>query len=639
MIRSLWKRLIRALARRPAPSEATAEAGVLWSFLNSRLLLIAGLRCDGPWTAGISHDGAAQPIEARVTEYETDDSSRFGVILIPLPVEIARGVWSLVLSRGGKVAIKIPADQLVDRAVDIEVLTERALVGGARRSREHLARDLMAASASALEQPEGFTLARRLHRLRDALREPLAARVIDAEAPQIVFIDTILAVDERSFWIAGWSRDADHNATVTAISPEGQQADLLDGAFRFARPDVEALFAGQSRQETGHGLVNFVTLAAPSVLDRGWLVEMDDGLRRGVEAPVPEVVRDRMDVMNRILSEFAADRLDRERLRSEHVRPALERLRHYSRKAVAIAETRDYGVLPKQPRVSVVVPLYERVDLVEHQLAQFGRDPSFGRDVELVYVLDSPELAPELLRDAPHLHALHGIPFRVVLLNRNSGFSVANNLGFEQTHAPLVLLLNSDVIPTTSGWLERMCGFYDGTPEIGALGAKLLFEDDSIQHAGMYFERELESGTWSNRHYFKGFHRDFAEARFSRPVPAVTGACLLIARELYEEHGGLSESYVRGGYEDSDLCIRLIQAGRHNWYTADVELYHLEAQSYPSPVRQLATSYNGWLQTQLWDSVIAAVMGSHEGNGGSALPLEPKAVDDLSLLPARSINR
>jgi GT2 family glycosyltransferase len=226
-----------------------------------------------------------------------------------------------------------------------------------------------------------------------------------------------------------------------------------------------------------------------------------------------------------------------------------------------------------------------------------------------------------------------------VLLNRNSGFSIANNLGVGQTRAPLVLLLNSDVIPTTAGWLERMCRFYESTPGIGALGAKLLFEDDSIQHAGMYFERDLDSGAWSNRHYFKGFHRDFAEARISRPVPAVTGACLLIARRLYEDHGGLSEAYVRGGYEDSDLCIRLMQAGHRNWYLADVELYHLEAQSYPSPVRHVATLYNGWLQTQLWNSVIRDVMASHKGDGGSTLPLDSTRIDDLNLLPARSTER
>ena len=68
-------------------------------------------------------------------------------------------------------------------------------------------------------------------------------------------------------------------------------------------------------------------------------------------------------------------------------------------------------------------------------------------------------------------------------------------------------------------------------------------------------------------------------------MPAVTGACLMVERALYERSGGLPDDYVQGGYEDSDLCLRLIEAGRRNWYMADVELYHLEAQSYRIDVR------------------------------------------------------
>ena len=59
----------------------------------------------------------------------------------------------------------------------------------------------------------------------------------------------------------------------------------------------------------------------------------------------------------------------------------------------------------------------------------------------------------------------------------------------------------------------------------------------------------------------------------------------MVERELYDQVGGLRRSYVQGGYEDSDLCLRLIEAGRRNWYLADVELYHLEAQSFPIDVR------------------------------------------------------
>ena len=77
----------------------------------------------------------------------------------------------------------------------------------------------------------------------------------------------------------------------------------------------------------------------------------------------------------------------------------------------------------------------------------------------------------------------------------------------------------------------------------------------------MYFQRDPTTRLWENQHYFKGFSRSLAAANVNRPVPAVTGACLMIDRALYDEVGGLREDYVQGGYEDSDLCLRLIEAG------------------------------------------------------------------------------
>ena len=127
--------------------------------------------------------------------------------------------------------------------------------------------------------------------------------------------------------------------------------------------------------------------------------------------------------------------------------------------------------------------------------------------------------------------------------------------------------------------MSRLVGFYDARPQIGALAPKLLYEDDSIQHAGLYFDRPPGAEVWSNEHYFKGLARDFPPANVPREVPAVTGAALMIAKGLFDELGGLSGSYIQGDYEDSDLCLRLRELGHEVWYLPDVELYHLEGQS------------------------------------------------------------
>jgi GT2 family glycosyltransferase len=112
---------------------------------------------------------------------------------------------------------------------------------------------------------------------------------------------------------------------------------------------------------------------------------------------------------------------------------------------------------------------------------------------------------------------------------------------------------------------------------------------------------------WENVHYFKGLHRDLPAANVARPVPAVTAACLLIDRALFADLGGLRGRYVQGDYEDSDLCLRLLSRGLENWYVPEVELYHLEGQSYPSPARMLNWRYNSWLQTHEWGDVIAEI--------------------------------
>jgi O-antigen biosynthesis protein len=178
------------------------------------------------------------------------------------------------------------------------------------------------------------------------------------------------------------------------------------------------------------------------------------------------------------------------------------------------------------------------------------------------------------------------------------------------------VLLNSDVLPDRPGWLGTMARFFDQTPEIGALAPKLLYEDDSLQHAGLYFLRAPGSPIWENMHYFKGLNRHTPAANRARKVPAVTGACLMIERERYEQLGGLRGQFVQGDYEDADLCMRLHEQGLDSWYLPDAELYHLEAQSYPNELRRATSAYNTWLHSYLWSEAIAEVMATDEGSAG-----------------------
>jgi GT2 family glycosyltransferase len=157
-----------------------------------------------------------------------------------------------------------------------------------------------------------------------------------------------------------------------------------------------------------------------------------------------------------------------------------------------------------------------------------------------------------------------------------------------------------------------MSRFYEDTDRIGALGPKLLYEDDSLQHAGLYFHRAPGSRVWENAHCFKGQHRSFPAANVARAVPAVTAACMLVDRELYEQVGGLPLHYAQGDYEDSELCLRLLDAGRENWYLPSVELYHLEGQSYAPGERRVYSEYNMWLHTELCGEQIERAMSGFD---------------------------
>jgi GT2 family glycosyltransferase len=396
---------------------------------------------------------------------------------------------------------------------------------------------------------------------------------------------------------------------LTAVSPEGSGTELLPRLFRHRRPDVSDYYGDVPDERSGaeHGWIAYLDMPTPSVLASGWTFEMGNAAGAQFEVAGPPVVRDPATVRDMILTDLRHEHLPADQLRSGHIRPALTRLEERRRSSARVDSVDQHGRAPASPVASIIVPLYGRIDFLEHQLAQFALDPEL-QCADLVYILDSPELAGAFRNTAEQLAQLYPVPFRAVTMNQNVGFSGVNNVGADLARGRLLLLLNSDAFPRGPGWLGAMATFYDATPNIGALGPKLLYEDDSLQHAGMYFKREVNTGLWSNQHYFKGLHRNFPEANVARPVPAVTGACLMIETSLYREFGGLRGMYVQGDYEDSDLCLRLFEAGLRNWYSPQVELYHLEGQSYPSPQRRVQGAYNQWLHTCNWRDEICAAM-------------------------------
>ena len=293
---------------------------------------------------------------------------------------------------------------------------------------------------------------------------------------------------------------------------------------------------------------------------------------------------------------------------AECIAPALADIQERMREAVGAPEVVTIGTRPERPAVSIIVPLYRVMEYLKAQYAAFAIDRQIVSEAEVIYVLDSPEQAEEVEHLLRGLHLLHGLPVTLAVMPRNAGYALACNAGADLARGAVLAMLNSDVIPRAPGWLGMLAARLDSR-RVGAVGAKLLYEDHSIQHAGLYFIED-HKGRWLNHHYFKGLPRDFAPAQVGREVPAVTGACLVLTSRLFTAVGGFTTDYVIGDYEDSDLCLKIRARGYSIHYVPEAELYHLERRSSRASadyVRGVASQYNRGLHQQRWQQTIAAL--------------------------------
>ena len=149
------------------------------------------------------------------------------------------------------------------------------------------------------------------------------------------------------------------------------------------------------------------------------------------------------------------------------------------------------------------------------------------------------------------------------------------NLGARAARGEFLLFLNDDIEVISPDWLEAMVSLAQ-RPGVGAVGAKLFFEDGTLQHVGVAFCKGLPD------HVRRGFGGDDPGYFFSsvgqRNYLAVTGACVLTGRSLFEEVGGFDEAFAIN-YNDIDLCLKMAERGRRVVYAAQAELYHFESRN------------------------------------------------------------
>jgi GT2 family glycosyltransferase/glycosyltransferase involved in cell wall biosynthesis/predicted SAM-dependent methyltransferase len=171
---------------------------------------------------------------------------------------------------------------------------------------------------------------------------------------------------------------------------------------------------------------------------------------------------------------------------------------------------------------------------------------------------------------------LENLGQRITLIKnrQNFSFSKANNIAAKKAKGKYLLFLNNDV-ELLPGWCDFLVSHFENNPGTGVQGAKLLYPNGKIQHAGIVYGKVSETVDM-HYHIYLTKNRNAPEVNQTRQFQMVTGAMLAIRRELFEEVEGFDEEYIFG-YEDLDLCLKAGQNGAKTIYNHEVEAYHHES--------------------------------------------------------------
>ncbi len=269
-----------------------------------------------------------------------------------------------------------------------------------------------------------------------------------------------------------------------------------------------------------------------------------------------------------------AEALQRRGLRAEPFLPAFAQ--HYS---LCLHQLRWDAALLRENPVTIVIPTKNRADLLRNCLDSLAR--TVPRDHVKVVVVDDASNDPETLALLEALPARADLRCEVVRAPASpEGFNYSRlvNLGTARADTPLVLHLNNDVVATTPGWLEDMVGWMS-IPGVAVVGAKLLYPNGTINHAGISISRQDGLA-----HVL--FEREPAEEfgyfflpHAARNVAAVTGACLLTRTDFYRRLGGFDEQDFAVAYNDVDYCLRAQADGGRVVITPQAVLTHLGSAS------------------------------------------------------------
>jgi GT2 family glycosyltransferase len=214
--------------------------------------------------------------------------------------------------------------------------------------------------------------------------------------------------------------------------------------------------------------------------------------------------------------------------------------------------------------VSIVVPVHGKAALTAQSLAGLRAEFVGREDVEVIVASDgSDEETRRFLQSESDF-------VQPVVHEDPPCFAASCNHGARAARGTYLVFLNNDIVGR-AGWLDALVSYAERDERRAAVAAKLLYPNDTIQHAGIVFSSDLLP-----RHVYRGFPANHDAVSRPRPFQAVTAACLLLRRSVFEQVEGFDATF-RNGFEDVDLCLRVRKAGYEVHYCPASVLVHFEA--------------------------------------------------------------
>ena len=232
--------------------------------------------------------------------------------------------------------------------------------------------------------------------------------------------------------------------------------------------------------------------------------------------------------------------------------------------------------LKAKPMISIIIPNKDHRDDLKRCVDSILNKSTYENYEILIVENNSTEAETfdyyKMLENQPKV--------RVITYEAEGGFNYSkiNNFAAKQAKGEYLLLLNNDTKVITREWMEELL-MYAQRDDVGAVGAKLYYADNTIQHAGIVIGLGAHHAAGHTHHLLPKENLGYmGRLCYAQDVTAVTGACLLVRKSLYEQVGGLDESFTVA-LNDVDFCLRLRALGLLNIFTPFAELYHYESKS------------------------------------------------------------